>query len=54
MSHFFTRCAFRSLQIVETTVVYRDGGFILFQVPPNGRYNHYLHNGYVAYLLYVA
>lgn len=39
---------------VEATVANRDGGFILCHVPPNDHYNHYLHNGYVAFLQYGA
>ena len=39
---------------IETTVANRDGGFILCQVPPNDHYNHYLHNGYMAFLQYGA
>ena len=30
------------------------GGFILCQVPPNDRYSHYQHNGYMAFLQYGA
>ena len=39
----------RLTQFVETTFAYRDGGFILCQVPPSDHYNHYPHNGYVAF-----
>ena len=38
------------VHIVETTVANGDGGFTLGQVLPNGHYNHYLHNVYVAFL----
>lgn len=48
VAHFYYMYI-RLPQIVETTVANRDGGFILCQVLPNVRYNHYQHNGYVAF-----
>lgn len=30
-------------------VANHDGDFILYQALPNVHYNHYLHNGYVAF-----
>ena len=48
VAHFYYMYI-RLPQIVETTVANRDGGFILCQVLSNVRYNHYQHNGYVAF-----
>ena len=53
VAHFFYMYI-RLPQIVETTVANRDGGFILYQVPPNDHYNHYRHSVYVEFLLSVA
>ena len=32
----------------------KESGFILCQVPPHDHYNHYRHNGYMAFLQYGA
>ena len=53
-SHILRDTIFRLSQIVEATVAFRDGGFILCQVPPSDHYSHYPHNGCVAFWLSVA
>ncbi len=53
VAHFYY-IYIRLPQIVETTVAFRDGGFILCQVPPSDHYSHYPHNGCVSFWLSVA